>query len=224
MIKKNIGNSVLGKPLTIYQLLPQNFKNHLLLLGGVHGDELEGVWLMEEVIQVFQQKFPFKNTAVTIWPRVNADGVEKHERWNANNVDLNRNLPTKDWTPEIKNPRYQPGPKALSEPENQALVKLIDEIKPKAILSAHSFENFQVNVNGEKGVVDEWGERLAKVCYYPVTRDIGYPTPGSLGTYGGTEKQIPTITLEVERDLPKEEVLKLHIPVILMSVEFWETR
>ena len=36
---------------------------------------------------------------------------------------------------------------------------------------------------------------------YPLQEDIGYPTPGSFGTYCGIERKIPTITLE----LPDEE-------------------
>ena len=31
----------------------------------------------------------------------------------------------------------------------------------------------------------------------PITRRIGYPTPGSLGTYAGKERHVPVITLEL---------------------------
>jgi len=34
---------------------------------------------------------------------------------------------------------------------------------------------------------------------YPVSASIGYPTPGSLGTYAGVERKIPIITLELPR-------------------------
>jgi protein MpaA len=44
------------------------------------------------------------------------------------------------------------------------------------------------------------------VLPYEITEDIGYPTPGSLGTYAGWERQIPTITFEIERGLPLSEV------------------
>jgi protein MpaA len=152
---------------------------------------------------------------------VNPDGAALGQRWTERGVDLNRNLPTGDWTPEIKNPRYPPGPSAASEPENKALVKLIDTIRPVAILSAHSFTQPQINVNGP---ARPWGERLAAVCGYPVTEDIGYPTPGSLGTYAGKERGIPTITLEIERGLPRERVLALHVPVAEEAVRYWNER
>ena len=49
---------------------------------------------------------------------------------------------------------------------------------------------------------------------YEVKTDIGYPTPGSLGTYCGLEKGIPTITYEVERGLDFQKVLNTHVPAI----------
>ena len=171
----------------------------ILLLGAVHGDEVEGVWLLDELRSRWTKSHHGRNVGVVVWAQVNPDGVAQGQRWNGANVDLNRNLPTKDWTPEDQEPALSAGPSPASEPENKALVRLIDTIKPRAILSAHSFSNFQVNVNGPSR---EWGERLAEVCGYPVTEDIGYPTPGSLGTYAGKERQIPTITLEIERGLP----------------------
>ncbi len=191
----------------------------LLVLGAVHGDEIEGVWLAEEMRSRWSKRFPFQKIGVIIWARVNPDGVALGQRWNANNIDLNRNLPSKDWTPELKNPRYPPGPAAASEPENKALVKLLDACKPHAIISLHSFANFQVNANGPSRA---WAEVLAGVCGYPVTEDIGYPTPGCLGTYAGKERLIPTVTLEIERGLFNDKVLALHVPVMETAVKFWE--
>jgi protein MpaA len=41
---------------------------------------------------------------------------------------------------------------------------------------------------------------MSKYNGYPVEGDIGYPTPGSLGTYYGKERDIPVITLETWYD------------------------
>jgi len=188
----------------------------ILLLGGVHGDEVEGVWLMEEAVRRWQAT-DF-SIGVRVWANANPDGIAAGHRWNGRKIDLNRNLPSKDWSPEITNPKYPPGPAAASEPETQALVRLITEQKPSAILSAHSFHRFQVNINGPS---KEWGEKIAALCGYPVTEDIGYPTPGCLGTYSGKELGIPTITLEIERGLPKEKVISLHMPVLESTVSYW---
>ena len=185
-------------------------------MGGVHGDEIEGVWLMEEAVK--RLSGAESAIGVGILPRLNPDGVARGQRWNANHVDLNRNLPSKDWTPEVKNPKYPPGPSAGSEMENQALLALLKANPPRAILSAHSFHKYQVNVNGP---AQAWGEVLGKLCGYPVTEDIGYPTPGCLGTYTGKELGIPTITLEIERGLPREKVVALHFPLVEATLNFW---
>lgn len=211
-----VGTSALGKPL---EAVAFGSAPWILMLGAVHGDEIEGIWALDALRDEWVKRYPFVNVGVLMWNQVNPDGVALGQRWNGRSVDLNRNLPTADWTAEMKNPRYPPGPEACSEPENKVLVDLITTRKPIAVLSAHSFKNFQINVNGPARA---WGERLAQVCNYPITDDIGYPTPGSLGTYSGKERHIPTITLEIERGLPKERVLELHLPVLRAAVQYWE--
>ncbi len=42
-------------------------------------------------------------------------------------------------------------------------------------------------------------ERMSAVCGLPVKDDIGYPCPGSMGTYYGWERELPVITLELPR-------------------------
>lgn len=191
----------------------------ILCMAAVHGDEIEGVWLLQEMRRRWTSSFPFEKVGVILWVQANPDGVALGQRWNASGVDLNRNLPSKDWSPEVKNPRYPPGPAAASEPETKALLKLLEACNPRAILSVHSFSSFQVNANGPSR---QWAERLGQLCGYPVTEDIGYPTPGSLGSYAGVELNIPTITLEIERGLAQEKVLALHGPVAEEAIRFWE--
>ncbi len=229
----NLGRSAEGRVLDVLTIAPQGANAPppktpqkaswpwVLLLSGVHGDEIEGVWLLEEVRSAWVKQYPFKKVGVILWTQVNPDGVAKATRWNSKHVDLNRNLPTKDWSPQVKNPRYPPGLTAASELETKALIELIHACEPCAVLSVHSFERFQINVNGP---ATEWANVLAQVCKYPVTEDIGYPTPGSLGTYSGKEKGIPTITLEIEKGLSKDEVLKIHFPVIESALQFWDER
>ncbi|MDR3605917.1 MAG: M14 family zinc carboxypeptidase [Oligoflexia bacterium] len=225
-----LGSSTEGRELRVRAFAPQGRAAEilhvpgpaswpwLLFLGGVHGDELEGVWLMEEIEHAWSKSYLAAGLGALVWSSVNPDGISRPQRANARGIDLNRNLPTRDWTAEVKNPRYFPGTQAGSEPENQALTRIIDVCKPMAILSAHSFSKVQVNINGPSR---EWGERLSALCGYPVTEDIGYPTPGCLGTYAGAERGIPTITLEIERGLPKERVLEMHLPLIQASLDYW---
>ena len=181
----------------------------VLILGGVHGDEREGVEAAHGLLGRWRNGFPFR-LRVTLIPALNLDGVLRASRLNARGVDLNRNMATKDWSPIANTPRYQPGPRANSEPETEALVRLLDEVKPRFILSLHSWKPM-LNVNGD---CRPEAEAIARRTGYVIEETIGYPTPGCLGTYAGIERGLPTLTYEIERGLPAPEILAVHVPAI----------
>lgn len=182
----------------------------VLLLGGVHGDEVEGFDLAERFLALCRENQAVVPSGVKLWicPRVNPDGCAAVRRTNHHNVDLNRNLPTKDWVGTFTNVRYYPGPAACSEPENVALVKMVTDLKPQLILSMHSYDKPMVNFNGE--VSRAVAEKMSEKNGLEPKGDIGYPTPGSLGAYGGIERGIPTITLEILRGQDLDTVWKTH--------------
>lgn len=191
----------------------------VLILGGVHGDEIEGVWAARSLLGSFMKSFPYKLN-LTLVPEFNVEGVIERTRSNSRGVDLNRNLPTRDWSPEIKGPRYNPGPGALSEPENRGLVAYIDQKNPKLIISLHSWHPV-LNVNGD--CLAE-AQILAQHTGYKIDTDIGYPTPGCLGTFAGLERKSPTITYEIERGLSCEQVLAVHPAAILEALKVTEKK
>ena len=118
-----LSRTTLGLPIIAHDFGTENKTSpRVLILGGVHGDEIEGVACSRGLLESFLQNFPYK-LQLTLIPEVNPEGVLLKTRGNSNGVDLNRNLPTKDWSPEAKTPRYNPGPKPLSEKENQALLE-----------------------------------------------------------------------------------------------------
>lgn len=59
-------------------------------------------------------------------------------RTNHNGVDLNRNMPSKDWTP-IPIGRTYSGPTAGSEYESQILKQQIDKIEPTVFIDFHNY-------------------------------------------------------------------------------------
>lgn len=189
----------------------------ILILGGVHGDEIEGVQAAHGLLGEFLKSFPY-NLQITIVPSFNMDGVLKKQRRNSNGVDLNRNLPTTDWSPQFTKENYHPGPQANSEPENQALVNYIQRFQPQFILSLHSWLPM-LNTNGDCRKI---ASCISALTGYKITDDIGYPTPGSLGTYAGVERHIPTLTYEIERELPGREILRTHVPAILEGLKVYE--
>lgn len=201
---------------------------HVLILGGVHGDETEGVVLASAIFErlLRHDTLSFRTTLV---PAFNLDGVLAKTRQNARGVDLNRNLPTKDWTREVLNPRYHPGPKALSESENQALTAVIESkdarLKPDFIVSLHSWKPM-LNVNEPKGstICQAFAEALARHTGDIIEPTIGYSTPGCLGTYAGFERGIPTLTYEIERGLEPKAVIAKHLDPVFDAFKVLEAR
>ncbi len=215
------GKTALGLPISAYRFAPTGANNpaKVLILGGVHGDEIEGVVAAQGLLEHLMAHFPFQ-LDLTLVPAFNLDGVLHRTRGNFHGVDLNRNLPTKDWSPEVKTPRYHPGPSPNSEPENQALVRFIETEKPDWILSLHSW-NPVLNVNGDclaEATV------LAAKTGYKIDADIGYPTPGCLGTFAGLERTSPTLTYEIERGMELKKILEIHVPAILAALHETEKR
>ncbi len=185
------GTSSEGYPINVFKTDIKAPK-YLYLLGGVHGDEVEGVYVLRELFHWLKLEHSLKDMPMIVVPILNVDGYRTQTRVNAHSVDLNRNLPTKDWSPNCIKPRYNPGKKPLSEPENQFLVKLLDKYRPGLIMSFHTWKPM-INYNGD---CQDIAEFLAQFNKYETTSDIGYPTPGSLGTFIVEKYQASVITFE----------------------------
>ena len=124
-------------------------------------------------------------------------------RTNSNGVDLNRNFPTKNWKITEQN-EFFGGTEPASEIETKFIVNIIEKYKPELILTLHA--PFKVvNYDGD---AKEISEKISKIINYPVEASIGYPTPGSFGTYAGIEKKISTITLELDEECPVEDLIE----------------
>ncbi len=132
-------------------------------------------------------------------------------------MDVNRNFPTGDWLKEAhrkwksayrSDKRKFPGKKAASEQETIFQMNLIIRYKPNKIVSVHApltlldYDGPSLtNETGKpaKALLDGMSEKSAnyKVQNYPVF-------PGSLGNWAGSEKRIPTYTLELPNSNPAE--------------------
>lgn len=218
------GHSSLGLPILAYRTLTTPSPTHrVLVLGGVHGDEIEGVSLAQALIAE-RLKAPSSRIDLTIVPEFNIDGILLKTRGNGNGVDLNRNLPTKDWSPIATTPRYQPGPKALSEVENQSLVHFIETEKPTFIISLHSWKPLlNINEPPNSTLCHKVASRIASFTGDIIEPTIGYSTPGCLGTYAGLERGIPTITYEIERGMKLNAVVQKHLAPLLEGLKVLET-
>ena len=194
---------------------PQN-ERMVLVIGIFHGNEPQGKFLIEEYLKRNSNKtlypqgelsYSSHNPEKTIRnllfiPCLNPDGMKLGKRTNANGVDLNRNFPTQNWEFTARD-EFFGGERPASEIETRFVMEIIEEYKPSLILTLHA--PFKVvNYDGD---AKEISEKISKIINYPVEESIGYPTPGSFGTYAGIEKKIPTITLELDETCPVEELI-----------------
>lgn len=190
------GTSVLGCPL---RYIPCTDRCRLLVMAAIHGEEPETTFLLSRSLRAFSQNF--KSIAFVLC--ANPDGVALGTRGNANGVDLNRNFATSNWNAGavpsrsvLEAPRdtlLSPGTAPASEPETRALVSLIEKLDPETILSMHApigCLDAPAETEIVRGLVDVFG-----IPYVP---DIGYPTPGSLGTWC-SERKKECVTLELPR-------------------------
>ena len=186
------GKSVEGDEIRAYRTETKSPHYHYLM-AGVHGDEVEGVFILKELFTWLQENDEIDIPLIII-PCLNVDGYRAGTRTNSHGVDLNRNLPSEFWTAEARDKKYNPGEKALSEPENRFLVKLFEKYPPKLILSFHSWKPM-LNYNGDD--CQKYADHIGKFNGYPVVADIeGHPTPGSLGEFGPEKFGAQVLTFE----------------------------
>lgn len=185
------GQSVKGNLIRAYKT-EKHAAKYFYILGAVHGDEVEGAHMASELFKWLKETQEI-DIPVVVVPVVNVDGFQLKTRVNGNGVDLNRNLPSKQWTPDAREEKYFPGVAPLSEPENKYLVSLFEQYPPRFIISFHSWYPV-INYNG---ACKEVAEFLASYNKYPIEADfLTHPTPGSLGEYGPQALGCPVLTFE----------------------------
>lgn len=189
-----------GLPFVYRDFPPRSHRRtpfRVLLIGGIHGDELTAVSMVFQWMQKLETERlqPFHWRVI---PAANPDGLlaGKAQRTNGGGVDLNRNFGTPDWDRDARaywqrvthsDPRRYPGPSALSEPETRWLTAQIRQFRPDAVVSVHA--PFGVlDYDGPLDPPQRFGYlRLQPLGIYP----------GSLGNYAGITLGLSTITLEL---------------------------
>ncbi|MEO6436213.1 MAG: M14 family zinc carboxypeptidase [Tepidisphaeraceae bacterium] len=201
-----IGKSVLGRPIEMY-----SFGNvegggqggrPVLVMGAIHGDEPTSADVSRGLLAELQRDPSLVGgVPVVIIPVANPDGLAMKTHTNLRKVDLNRNFPARNWGEKARGRQIRGGTRAASELETQALIAIIERLQPRLIITVHSISDGK-QCNNYDGPARSVAELMSRHNGYPAAATIGYPTPGSLGNWGGNDKQIPMITLELPRSLP----------------------
>ncbi|WP_439639857.1 M14 family zinc carboxypeptidase [Nevskia sp.] len=190
-----------GKRPLLYRDFPAAAANvapkRVLILGGIHGDELSSVAVVFQWIELLKSG-RYDRYSWRVLPLTNPDGLfaRPATRVNARGVDLNRNFPSPQWSSQALSywkdktrgdKRRYPGPEAASEPETRWIVEQIEQYQPDAIITVHA----------PYGVLDFDGPQdPPKKLGYLRLQPLGI-YPGSLGDYAGLSLKLPVITLEL---------------------------
>jgi len=187
------GRSSLGVPLEVWR---PSGSCKLLMFAAIHGEEAETTFALSRALRLLTDPSP--HCAVVL--AANPDGLIRGTRGNARGVELNRNFPTADWQPDpvphrstLDDPRdvlLSPGASPGSEPETLALIGLIHELKPEAVVALHA--PLACIDDPNESPLGKW---LAESTGLPLVKDVGYPTPGSFGTWGA-ENGVAVVTYE----------------------------
>jgi len=215
-----------GNPLIYASFFQAKDKPITLYFCAVHANETPAAYMCVRLVRdmLFEHPEEYKDTNIVVAPFLNPDGLLRKAptRTNGRGVDLNRNFPTKDWPEQAhkmwievykKSKRWYPGDFGGSEIETKFQMDLIEKFKPSKIISVHTpygFFDFDLSLGAHHenyiNIKDET-ENLAKEMGHRSSnfRVINYRYfPGSLGNYAGNELGIPTFTLELPGNDPRQ--------------------
>jgi len=189
----------------------------VLVIGGIHGDEPTSAAVTGRLAGEVRSRAELtEGLRLVVLVRTNPDGLAAGTRVNARGVDLNRNFPARNWR-RAPNRSLRRGATPASEPETRALLELIARLEPALIVSIHSIGGGR-HCNNYDGPARHLAEAMTKHNGYPTRASIGYPTPGSLGSWAGVDRGIPTVTLELPRDVPGDLAWKNNRDALIEAI------
>jgi len=211
-----LGRSVKGVPLVL-EVFGEG-PERILIFGGIHGNEPTSAEVARKLANRLRIDWElFTGKTVAILAEANPDGLADGRRANANGVDLNRNFPAENWRRSRRGGRRH-GSAPASEPETQAIIRAMELICPSRIVSIHSTRR-GTHCNNFDGPADRLADLMAQFNDYPVKASMGYRTPGSFGSWAGIDQNIPTITLELPRDLNGPQCWQQNAAALLAFVQ-----
>jgi hypothetical protein len=124
--KETIGHSASGRPIVAYRA-GEPGKRVVMVVATMHGEENFGQYVARGLLEGRKIK------GVDLWvvPVLNPDGLAHDRRWLNGHVDLNRNFPNRFII------RANSGPHAASAVETRVIMKFLNRINPRYLVSWH---------------------------------------------------------------------------------------
>jgi len=184
------------RPIKAYRI--GNGPIKIALIGDIHGDYESNTYSLANQLREHFEAHPDQVPAVaSLWivPSANPDGLASGTRWNANNIDLNRNADTdldgcagNDWSPDTSGLEgLHPGAGGaypFSEPETRALKAFLSDAW--VAVSYHSAaEAIFVDSCSRHLPTARLAEVLSAATGYPIPEEgwTAYPVTGDLSDY-----------------------------------------
>ena len=220
-----VGRSVQGRAIVAKSWGDRGAERKVLVVGSIHGNETQGQRIVKRLEQGASTAARLGFASLRLEGRrgnrlrgvelvtvktVNPDGVAANTRGNAHAVDLNRNFDW-SWRPIPQGSGYYSGPSPASEPETQAVSRLLRRLRPEVTIWYHQ-------PWGETLIpCDRRGRRVA-LLYARLSglrpRDCFPSPPGSATGYQGSLRQRAFGVELTERPLRAHEVRR-HARAVL---------
>jgi murein peptide amidase A len=139
-----IGHSAQGREIRATRIGPPDAAVRALVVGDVHGNEPAGEAIVARLRRAGAD-LP-DGAALYLVRTANPDGRAAGTRQNARGVDLNRNFPWR-WRGGAPG-TYFPGPRAGSEPETKAIMRLVKRVRPRLGIYYHQHLGVTVRARG----------------------------------------------------------------------------
>ena len=211
------GETASGLPIPAYSFGSSAHK--VLIIAGLHGNDKNSIIPVQGLLAQFAQSFSYK-LQVDLVPALNFDGLLTHQFPNHNNVDLNRNLPTNEWIAETSPESYSSGTHAKSETETQAFIQYLEDQSPSLLIHLHSLNN-KLIISGRCKAI---AEKIADFINYEVESHPTDLPSRCLQTYCGSERDLPTLSYGIEKELETPQVLQKHLKAIIEGLKVLENR
>ncbi len=177
--------------------MPAEGSPRLLVLAGIHGEEPETTVALSSALRSIEPA----HLRCAVILAANPDGLARGTRGNVRGVELNRNFPTADWTAEAPAHHFtradpqdvllSPGLHPASEPETTALMQLVDDLRPQAVVAVHAPLGCVLDPDES-----QLARSLADRMQLPLLREVPSPTPGTLDTWV-RERTTCAVTVEL---------------------------